>query len=125
MDRIMIEDLQVYAYHGVAREEKITGQMFLVSLQIGVNLERAVASDDVNDTLNYADICNDVQMVMQSKKYNLIESAAMSIIEYLFRTYTSIMEIHVLLKKPWAPMGHHLKYAAVELERKRGDRNEW
>lgn len=125
MDRIIIEDLQVYAYHGVAREEKITGQMFSVSLRIDVNLERAAASDDVKDTLNYADICNDVQTVMQCKKNNLIESAAMSIIEYLFRTYTDITKIHVLLKKPWAPVGHHLKYAAVELERKRGDRNEW
>lgn len=125
MDRIMIEDLQVYAYHGVAQEEKINGQMFMVSLQIGADLEKAAASDDLNNTLSYAAICNDVQMVLQSRKYNLIESAAMRIIEHLFRTYKGIAEIRVLLKKPWAPMGHHLKYAAVELERKRGDRNEW
>lgn len=125
MDRLIIEDLQVYAYHGVAQEEKVTGQMFLVSLRIGVNLERAAASDDVNDTLNYADICNDVQTVMQSGKCDLIEAAAMDIIEYLFRRYAGIVEISVMLKKPWAPMGHHLKYAAVVLERKRGDRNVW
>ena len=125
MDRLIIEDLQVYAYHGVAQEEKVTGQMFFVSLRIGVNLERAAASDDVNDTLNYADICNDVQTVLQSGKCDLIEAAAMDIIEYLFRRYAGIVELSVILKKPWAPMGHHLKYAAVELERKRGDRNEW
>jgi len=124
MDKIIIEDLQVYAHHGVAREEKATGQMFFVSLWIDVNLERAATSDDVNDTLNYADLCADVQKVMQSKKYNLIESAAMSIIVYLFKTYASIAKIHILLKKPWAPMGYHLKYAAVELERHRSDMNE-
>ncbi len=125
MDRLIIEDLQVYAYHGVAQEEKTIGQMFLVSLRIGTNLEKAAKSDDVNDTLNYANLCNDVQTVMQSRKCSLIETAAMNIIEYLFRRYASIAEIRVTLKKPWAPMGHHLKYAAVELERKRGDRNEW
>ncbi|MEA4988298.1 MAG: dihydroneopterin aldolase [Anaerovorax sp.] len=125
MDKIIIKDLQVYAYHGVAPEEKINGQMFLASLKIGVSLEKPAASDDVNDTLSYADVCNDIQMVIQSKNHNLIESVAMDIIGYLFRTYTSIAEINILLKKPWAPMGHHLKYAAVELERKRGDKNEW
>lgn len=125
MDRIIIEDLQVYAYLGVAQEEKTIGQMFFVSLQIGANLERAAKSDDVNDTLNYADLCNDVKTVMQSGKCNLIEATAMNIIQYLFRKYADIAEIRVTLKKPWAPMGHHLKYAAVELERKRGDRDEW
>lgn len=125
MDKIMIEDLQVYAYHGVAPEEKINGQMFFVSLKIGVSLEKPAGSDDVNDTLNYADLCNDIQMVLQLKKRNLIESAAMDVIAYLFRTYNRIAEINILLKKPWAPMGHHLKYAAVELERKRGDKSEW
>ncbi|MVB12036.1 Bifunctional folate synthesis protein [Caprobacter fermentans] len=125
MDRIIIEDLQVYAYHGVAQEERTIGQMFFVSLRIGSNLERAAASDDVNDTLNYADLCNDVQTVMQSGKCNLIEAAAMNIIQHLFRKYSDIAEISITLKKPWAPMGHHLKYAAVELERKRGDKDEW
>jgi dihydroneopterin aldolase len=124
MDKIIIKDLQVYAYHGVAQEEKVTGQMFLVSLRISVNLEKPATSDDVNDTLNYANLCNDVQTVMQSKKCNLIEAAALDLIEYLFRRYASIMEINVMQKKPWAPMGHHLKYAAVELERLRGDQNE-
>ena len=125
MDRIVIEDLQVYAYHGVGQAEKENGQMFLVSLRIGVNLEKAAASDKLDHTLNYADVCDGVQTVLQSEKYNLLESVAMKIIEYLFRTYSDIMEIRVLLKKPWAPMKHHLKYAAVELERRRGDRNEW
>lgn len=125
MDRIIIEDLQVYAYHGVAQEEKINGQMFFVSLQIGADLEKAATTDNLNNTLSYTEICNTVQVVLQSRKYNLIESAAMGIIEHLFRRYININEIRVLLKKPWAPMGYHLKYAAVELERKRGDRNEW
>lgn len=125
MDRIIIEDLQVYAHHGVAQEEKRIGQMFFVSLRIGMDLEKAAANDTIDSTLNYADLCDDVQRVMQSAKYDLIETAAMRIIEYLFQAYVVIQEIHIILKKPWAPMGHHLQYAAVELERQRGDRNVW
>lgn len=125
MDKIVIQDLQVYAFHGVAPEEKKNGQMFVVSLQIGLELEKAAVSDNLAHTLNYAELCNAVQDVLQAETCNLIEAAAIRIIAHLFRTYPEIMELRVLLKKPWAPMGHHLQYAGVELKRKRGDRHAW
>lgn len=125
MDQIIIQDLEVYAYHGVAESEKTNGQMFIVSLKIGLDLEKASRSDDLGDTLNYAELCNAVQTVLQADTCNLIESAAMKIIAYLFQTYAEITEIQILLKKPWAPMGHHLRYAAVQMKRKRSDRNVW
>ncbi len=125
MDKILIEDLQVYAYHGVEQAEKTNGQMFFVSLQLSLDLEQAGRKDDLNLTISYAQVCKDVQEVMQNRTYNLIEAAAMNIIEYLFHTYPSISEIFIQLKKPWAPMGQHLKYAAVEMGRKRKERSEW
>ncbi|MGB4408059.1 MAG: dihydroneopterin aldolase [Sphaerochaeta sp.] len=125
MDKILIEDLQVYAYHGVEQAEKTNGQMFFVSLQLSLDLEQAGRKDDLNLTISYAQVCKDVQEVMQNRTYNLIEAAAMNIIEYLFHTYPSISEIFIQLKKPWAPMGQHLKYAAVEMDRKRKERSEW
>lgn len=125
MDKIIIKDLEVYAHHGVAPEEKINGQMFLVSLEISADLEEAAASDNLEKTMSYAEICTDVIKVLQSEKYNLIEAAAMKIIEYLFGKYSRMQTVKVLLKKPWAPMGQHLRYAGVELERGRDDRNEW
>ncbi|MDD3902657.1 MAG: dihydroneopterin aldolase [Sphaerochaeta sp.] len=125
MDKILIEDLQVYAYHGVAQAEKTNGQMFFVSLQLGLDLEQAGIQDDLHLTISYAQVCKDVQNVLQDRTYNLIEAATMSIIEFLFHTYPTISEIFIQLKKPWAPMGQHLKYAAVEMNRKREDRDEW
>ncbi len=125
MDKILIEDLQVYAYHGVEQAEKTNGQMFFVSLQLSLDLEQAGQQDDLNLTISYAQVCKDVQQVLQNRTYNLIEAAAMNIIEYLFHTYPSLSEVFVQLKKPWAPMGQHLKYAAVEMDRKRNERSEW
>lgn len=125
MDTIIIEDLQVYAHHGVAQEEKTIGQMFIISIEIGTDLELAARTDDLCKTISYAEVCDEVQKVLQSKTYSLIEAAALSVIEHLFTTYPSIEEIKVRLKKPWAPMGHHLSYAAVELQRKKEDQHEW
>ena len=125
MDKILIEDLQVYAYHGVEQAEKTNGQMFFVSLKLSLDLEQAGRKDDLNLTISYAQVCKDIQQVMQNHSYNLIEAAAMNIIEYLFHTYPSLSEVFIQLKKPWAPMGQHLKYAAVEMGRKRKERSEW
>jgi dihydroneopterin aldolase len=120
MDKIIIEDLEIYAHHGVAAEEKKNGQMFLVTLEIGTDLEKASKSDALTDTLNYAEICDTVQQAMLEKAFDLIETAAGRVIDSLFARYTAIQEIRIILKKPWAPISHHLKYAAVELLRRRG-----
>jgi 7,8-dihydroneopterin aldolase/epimerase/oxygenase len=125
MDKIIIEDLEVYAYHGVAQEEKKLGQLFLISLQISANLETAAVSERLEATINYAEACNTVKEILTTENYDLIETAALKLVEGIFRKFHNALAVKVLLKKPWAPMGHHLKYAAVELERMRGDRNEW
>lgn len=124
MDKIIIKDLEIYAYHGVAEEEKKLGQMFIVSLWISTDLEAAARNGDLKSTVNYAEVCNTVQTVLQSAKYDLIETAAIKIIEGIFDKFQNASAVKILLKKPWAPMGHHLKYAAVELLRTRGGLNE-
>jgi dihydroneopterin aldolase len=125
MDKIIIEDLEVFAYHGVAQEEKKLGQMFVLSLQISADLEAAAISGNLDATINYSKACNVVKDILQSESYDLIETVALKVIEGIFHKYNSAQVVKVLLKKPWAPMGQHLKFAAVELERVRGDRDEW
>lgn len=125
MDKIIIEELEIYAYHGVAPEEKKLGQMFVVSLQISIDLETAALSGNLDATINYAKVCNIIEDILQTESYDLIETAAMKVIEGIFHKFNQAQVVKVLLKKPWAPIGHHLRYAAVELERRRGDRNEW
>jgi len=125
MDKIIIEELEVYAYHGVAPEEKKLGQLFVVSLQINIDLEIAAQSGNLDATISYFEACNLVKDILLLESYDLIETAAMKVIEGIFNKFDRAQAVKVLLKKPWAPMGHHLKYAAVELERRRGDRDEW
>jgi len=125
MDKIIIEELEVYAYHGVKQEEKKLGQMFIVSLQISADLESAAQSGNLEETINYSKVCKIVNDILQSESFDLIETAALKVIEGVFHKYNQAQLIKVILKKPWAPMGQHLKYAAVELERGRSDRDEW
>lgn len=121
MDKIIIRDLEVYGYHGVFKEEKKLGQLFVVSVEMVTNLEPAGYLDNIECTIDYGSICDDISQVLKEKSFDLIEAAAMAVIEKIFSKYPAVCLIKAKIKKPWAPLGHHLKYVAVELERKRTD----
>jgi dihydroneopterin aldolase len=119
VDKIIIQDLEIHARHGVLSQEKELGQLFIISLEIGANLEVAGQSDNLTQTIHYGDICRDVEAAMKAVNFNLIEAAAFHIIKILFRDYPLIDSVKVILKKPWAPIAKHLGYVAVEMERTR------
>lgn len=124
MDKVIIKDLEVYAYHGVHAEEKKLGQMFIISAEITTDFTRAIQSDDVNDTISYSSVCKEIKNIMNSTKHNLVETVSYNIIKNLFVIYPTIISIKILIKKPWAPIGKHLEYAAIEMERTREEMNE-
>jgi dihydroneopterin aldolase len=124
MDKIIISDLEVYAYHGVASEEKSLGQMFFISLEIFADLETAAITGNLETSVSYAEVCQRVQAVVQKESFDLIETVAYRVIREIFNTFKNAQEVKVQIKKPWAPMGQHLKYAAVEMQRSRGDYHE-
>ena len=55
-DLIEIKGIKSFGYHGVLETEKVTGQDFYVDVVLEVDLSRASVSDDVADTINYAEV---------------------------------------------------------------------
>ncbi len=79
---ISLNKMQFFAYHGVAEQERIVGNTFEVTLTIDCDITKAVESDDLNDTINYAEIydCVKQEMDIPSK---LLEHVAGRIIKSL------------------------------------------
>jgi dihydroneopterin aldolase/2-amino-4-hydroxy-6-hydroxymethyldihydropteridine diphosphokinase len=117
MDRIRIKDLQIYSYHGVNTQEKEMGQRFIVSLDIFLDLRKAGLSDNLLDTVNYAQLCYDVEKEFNSEKLDLIEAAAEKVAACILSNYERVEKVIVEIKKPWAPIGKPLEYASVKIER--------
>lgn len=117
MDKIHIKDLEVYAFHGVNKEEKNMGQRFLISLELSLDLRAAGISDDLTKTVNYAELCINIEKEFTKKKFDLIEAAGEALANYILLNYDSVASVKVLLKKPWAPIGKPIDYAAIEIER--------
>ena len=117
MDKIFVKDLEVFAHHGVMKQEKELGQKFLISLELFLNLKEAGKNDDLGSTVNYGELCHEVEKEFQKKSYDLIEGAAEGLAEFVLLNYNRVEKVKVVIKKPWAPIGRSLLYAGVEIER--------
>lgn len=119
MDKIRIQDLEIYAKHGVFPEENVLGQKFLVSMALHMDTRAAGETDALEDSVDYGAVCHLVNRVMQENTFKLIERAAEVVAESVLAQFPLVQRIQVEIKKPWAPIGLPLNYVSVEIDRSR------
>ena len=119
MDKMILERMQFFAYHGVFPEETKLGQRYYVDLIIHTDLRKAGVSDDLSETLNYAHIYELTKEIVKGKTFKLIEALAETIATELLENYTKVSEITVKVTKPHPPFDIHFDGVAVEIHRKR------
>ncbi|MDC0700543.1 dihydroneopterin aldolase [Blautia wexlerae] len=121
MDKIIIKGLRVFAYHGVNPEEKRDGQPFELDITAHCDLRKAGRTDDLNDTVSYAKMAKTAARVMTEQSDDLLERAAQRVADAILEEYPPIQKVHVLLKKPEAPVKLEFAYMAVSITRMRGE----
>jgi len=75
-DQIRIEELEVYAHHGVYPEENEKGQHFYVNATLYTNTHPAGLADDLSLSTNYGEVCQFITEFMQQHTFQLIETVA-------------------------------------------------
>ncbi|CAN5664727.1 dihydroneopterin aldolase [soil metagenome] len=120
-DRILLEGMVFYGYHGVHAEEQRLGQRFVVDIEAVCDLRAAASSDDVEVTASYSDLFRVTRTVVEGEPRNLIEAVAESIASEILKSFPSVEEIVVTVRKPEAPIkGSVLKSVGVQIRRERG-----
>lgn len=111
---IFLKNICCYAYHGVAPQENIIGNEYIVNLKLKVDISQAAQTDEVTDTVNYAEIHQAViaEMAVPSK---LLEHVCGRIAGKLLEKFPAIEEIELLLSKRNPPMGADIDSAGIEL----------
>ncbi len=111
---IELQDVRFHAFHGVMPQEGRVGADFLVSVRVGIAFEKAMQSDDVEDTLNYAELYQLVQreMAVPSK---LLEHVAGRIVKAIVKAFPDVTSIDLKLTKLNPPMGADCAGASVEI----------
>ncbi len=111
---IYIKDMHFWSHHGVMPQERTVGCEYTVTLRIYCPLEKAMASDDVAHTVNYAEVYDTVKAQMSTPS-NLLEHAAARIAQALFSRFSTITSISIDLRKTNPPMGACCDGAGVML----------
>lgn len=117
-DVIHLRGLQFYAYHGVLPEEQKLGQTFLIDVDFYYDLRRAGLSDEVGDTLNYAEAYAKIKEVVERGPFHLLEYLAEQIAELLLATFPCD-QVRVEVHKPQAPVPGLFRDISVEILRRR------
>ncbi len=119
MDKILINGLKLFAYHGVNPEEKENGQNFIFDIELSVNMNKVCYSDHVEDTVSYAKVVKTVRRIFTSQKYDLLEKCAQVVSDAIFEEYPDVLKIELTLKKPEAPVSAEFSYMGVHISRSR------
>lgn len=110
--KIELSNMHFYGYHGVMPHEKVGGNAFEVSIVLEADITAACASDDVNDTINYADLFDWVKMEMQIPS-GLLEHVAGRIYKRLTEQYPLISSLEVRVAKMHPPVNGDMEKAEI------------
>lgn len=116
-DEIHVENLEIFANHGVFPEETKLGQKFLVSLTMYTNTRKAGKTDELENSIHYGEVSAFMTAFMKEHTYKLIEAAAEHLVEALMLNYPLLAGVTLELKKPWAPVGLPLETVSVKITR--------
>jgi dihydroneopterin aldolase len=120
MDRIRLNEMVFYGYHGVLPEEQTLGQRFIVDLEIQTDLREAGASDDLAQTLNYAEVFRVVESIVTGPPFRLIEAVAERVAEAVLIDFAQAATVLVSVRKLSPPIpGAMIGSSEVQIERSR------
>tara|TARA_Y100000590_G_C15465002_1_gene917908 strand:+ start:203 stop:559 length:357 start_codon:yes stop_codon:yes gene_type:complete len=118
MHTIRIINLRVHANHGVYEFEKVSGQIFEIDVEIYADLDVAMVSDNLDDTINYEKIVESITKIFTKKKYNLIETVGGKVCDHLIKEYP-LEKVILKIRKPDAPINADFDAIEFEFERKK------
>jgi dihydroneopterin aldolase len=120
VDRITLTGLRVRGHHGVFDFERREGQDFVVDAALVIDLRRAVATDDVADTIHYGELASRLAAVISGEPVNLIETLAARLLEVCLED-KRVTEATITVHKPQAPIPHAFADVSVTLQRRSSD----
>jgi 7,8-dihydroneopterin aldolase/epimerase/oxygenase len=117
---IEINGLSLYTHHGVSEAEREIGQRLLLDLRLDVGETDATVTDRVEDTIDYAEVCQLVALVAQQRSYKTLERLCSAIADRLLGDF-ELDGVWVKASKPEPPIPLPVDDVSVEVWREAGE----
>lgn len=118
-DRLRVVGIEAFGHHGVLAEERREGQRFGVDLVLGLDTRTAAATDDLDETVDYAQLVGEVRRAVETEPVNLIEKLAQRVADVCLVDHR-VAWAEVTVHKPEAPIEATFTDVAVTITRRRG-----
>ena len=113
---VEVSGLSLYTHHGVSDAEREIGQRLVVDLRMDVGESDATLTDRVEDTINYAEVCQVVALVAQQRSYRTLERLCAAIADRLLEQF-GLESVWVKAAKPEPPIPLPVEEVSVEVWR--------
>jgi dihydroneopterin aldolase len=117
---VEITGLSLYTHHGVEEAEREVGQRLVFDLAFEVGECDATVTDRVEDTVDYADVCQQVALAAQERSYKTLERLCSAIADRMIDRYDA-EQVTVRATKPEPPIPLPVEEVSVEVWKERGD----
>ncbi|MBE9102228.1 dihydroneopterin aldolase [Vacuolonema iberomarrocanum] len=117
-DSLRISDIRAYGYTGFLPEEQVLGQWYTVDLRIWLDLSLAAANDDIAQTYDYRAVVKDVQTLIQTKRFKLVERLTEAIAQRILASEL-VEQVQVQLTKVSPPIPDFTGSVTVDITRRR------
>ena len=104
MDKIKLQEMAFYGHHGIDSEENTLGQRFFIDVEMDLDLSGAGESDNIEDSVNYAEVFSLVQSIAEGTPCKLLERVAGKINEEILVRYSKVEEVATTVHKPSVPI---------------------
>ena len=120
-DRILLDGMVFYGYHGTLPAERELGQRFVVDVALHCDLHAAGVSDDLTKTVDYSVVYQQVREIVEGPPLGLTEAVAERIATAILARHAAVEAVRVRVAKPHVRLdGGVLAGSAVEIVRRRG-----
>jgi dihydroneopterin aldolase len=113
---VEITGLSLYTHHGVSEAEREVGQRLVLDLRLDVGETDATVTDSIEDTVDYAEVCQLVALIAQQRSHKTLERLCSTIANRLLADY-DLEGVWVKATKPEPPIPLSVDEVSVEVWR--------
>ena len=114
-NRLLLKDVRLFAFHGVLEQERAVGAYYTLNVVVDTDFSHAMATDELEGTISYADIYEVVKREMAVPS-QLLEHVAGRICTAIFNTFPAATRIQLDIIKENPPMGADCRGAGVAID---------
>ncbi|MCS7000031.1 MAG: dihydroneopterin aldolase [Bacteroidota bacterium] len=112
--KVVIANLHLYSYHGVSSEEQRLGGRYEFDVEFYYDPRPAVEKDDLGLAVNYAEVVECINQVVDSGQRRLLETLAHDLAKAIMERFPPVVKVLIRVRKRSVPVGMVVDYVEVE-----------